>query len=66
MMRRVRPATQPIYPDFEGHYTSMPCDGPSCWEGLYCLFLKRFGRSEAVERLEQLERLERLERPELP
>jgi hypothetical protein len=39
-------------PDFEGQYTSMPCDGPSCWEGFYSFFLKRLERSIALERLE--------------
>jgi hypothetical protein len=36
------PARSPSHginlPDFEGQYTSMPCDGPSCWEGFYCFF----------------------------
>jgi hypothetical protein len=36
------PARSPSHginlPDFQGQYTSMPCDGPSGWEGFCCLF----------------------------
>src|SRR5262245_60496188 len=62
MMRRVRPATQPIYPDFEGQYTSMPCDGPSRCENFHVLRILETWKSDRLERLKRSEAVEPFDR----